>query len=235
MFSINTNDVRKLEVDLKTFARKSIPFATRKTLNDSAFAARAIAQADVRESMVNRNRFTVQSIQVDQAKTLKIPRQEATVGSIARYMEDQEFGAIKSKKGKVGVQISTSYSAGQGQNRQPRTRLPRKANSMARINLSRSRKKTHSRKHRNLLAIKQASASGREFVFLELRKSKGIFRVIGGKSRPKIKMVHDMTRESVIIPKNPWLSPAFKEALRMQPAFYADALRFQARKHNQFT
>ena len=235
MFAINTNDVRKLEDDLKTFARKSVPFATRKTLNDSAFAARAIAQADVRESMVNRNRFTAQSIQVDQAKTLQISRQEAIVGSIADYMEDQEFGAIKSKTGNEGVQIATSYSAGQGENGQPRTRLPRKANTMAQIQLSKRRSKGTGRKQRNLVAIKQAAATGRKYVFLDLGKSKGIFKVIGGKRRPKIKMVHDMTRESVVIPKNPWLKPAFDEALRMQPAFYADALRFQARKHNLFT
>ena len=235
MFAINTNDVRKLEDDLKTFARKSVPFATRKTLNDSAFAARAIAQADVRESMVNRNRFTAQSIQVDQAKTLQISRQAAIVGSIADYMEDQEFGAIKSKTGKEGVQIATSYSAGQGENGQPRTRLPRKANTMSQIQLSKRRSKGTSRKQRNLVAIKQAAATGRKYVFLDLGKSKGIFKVIGGKRRPKIKMVHDMTRESVVIPKNPWLKPAFDEALRMQPAFYADALRFQARKHNLFT
>lgn len=232
MFAINNSDIKKLEADLKTFAMKSVPFATRKTLNDSAFAARAIAQADVRESMVNRNRFTAQSIQVDQAKTLKISSQEAIVGSIAGYMEDQEFGAIKSKTGKHGVQIATSYSAGQGQ---PRTRLPRKANTMAQIQLSKGRKKTYSRKQRNLVAIKQAASSGRKFVFLDLGKSKGIFRVIGGERRPKIKMVHDMSRQSVVIPKNPWLAPAFNEALRMQPAFYADALRFQARKHNLFT
>lgn len=234
MFAINTIDVKKLEDDLKTFARKSVPFATRKTLNDSAFAARAIAQADVRKLMVNRNRFTAQSIQVDQAKTLQISRQAAIVGSIADYMEDQEFGSIKSKGGKEGVQIATSYSAGQGQNAQPRTRLPRKANAMAHIKLSKGRKKTHSRKQRNLVAIKQAAASGRKFVFLDLRKSKGIFRVIGGQRRPKIRMVHDMTRQSVVIPSNPWLKPAFDEALRMQPAFYADALRFQARRHGLF-
>lgn len=235
MFKINTSDVQELEDDLDLFARKALPFATRKTLNDSAFAARAIAQADVRSSMINRNRFTAQSIQVEMSKTLQISRQEAIVGSTAVYMEDQEFGAIQHKKGKYGVQIATSYSAGQGENGQPRTRLPRKANAMASIQLSKRRKKGSSRKQQNLVAIKQAATTGRKFIFLDLGMRKGIFKVIGGKRRPKIKMVHDMSRQSVVIPKNPWLAPAFEEALRMQPAFYADALRFQARKHNLFT
>ena len=234
MFSIKTEDIKQLEKDLKTFARDAMPFATRKTLNDSAFAARSIAQADVKSGMVNRNRFTVQSIRVNMAKGMNISKQSAAIGSIADYMEDQEFGAIKSKKGKHGIAIATSYSAGQGQGAQPRTRLPRKANKMASIQLSSRRKKGSSRKQQNLVAIKQAATSGRKFIFLDLGKSKGIFKVVGGKKKPKIKMVHDMSRQSVVIPKNPWLKPAFDEAMRMTPAFYADALRFQARRRGLF-
>ena len=234
MFVVNSSDIRRLESDLKTFARQSVPFATRKTLNDSAFAARAIAQADIKSGMVNRNKFTVQSVRVEQAKTLQISRQQAVVGSIADYLEDQEFGAIKSKTGKEGVGISTSYAAGQGLNKQPRTRLPRKANKMANIQLTNRRSKGSSRKQRNLVTIKEAASSGRKFVFLDLGRTKGIFKVIGGKRNTKIKMVQDMTRESVVIPRNPWLKPAFEEALRMQPAFYADALRFQGRRLGLF-
>ena len=234
MFGVNNSDIRELERDLKTFASRAYPYATRKTLNDAAFQAQKIARVDVQRDMVLRNRFTVQSIQVDQAKTLQISRQEATIGSIADYMEDQEFGAVKAKGGKEGVAIATSYSAGQGENAQPRTRLPRKPNTMANIQLQRRRKKGSNRKQQNLIAIKQAAASGRKYVFLDLGRRKGIFKVTGGKRRPKIKMVHDMTKESVIIPKNPWLKPAFDESARMLPAFYADALRFQLRRRNLF-
>jgi len=234
MFEINSSDIKKLEADLKQFAERSLPFATKKTLNDAAFAARAISQSDVKRSMVLRNKFTLQSIQVRQAKTLRISKQESIVGSTAGYMEDQEFGATETKTGKEGVQIPTSFSAGQGQDSQPRTRLPRKANTMQQIQLSKGGRKTYSKKQRNLVAIKEAAASGRKYVFLDLDKSKGIFKVTGGKRRPKIKMVHDMSNPSIIIPKNPWLLPAFNEAIRMQPAFYADALRFQARKQGLF-
>lgn len=235
MFAINDRDIKKLERDLKTFARKAFPFATKKTLNDAAFQTQRIARVDIKEDLTLRNRFTVQSIQVEQARTLQVSRQAAVVGSIADYMEDQEFGAIKSKKGKQGVQIATSYSAGQGENAQPRTRLPRKANTMAQIQLQRRRKKGSNRKQLNIIAIKQAAETGRKYVFLDLGKRKGIFKVIGGKRRPKIKMVHDMTSQSVVIPRSPWLKPAFDEATRMIPAFYADALRFQLRRRNLFT
>lgn len=229
MFGVDTREIKNMERDLKTFAKQAYPFATRKTLNDAAFQAQKIARVDVRENMTTRNRFTVQSIQVEQARTLQVSRQAAVVGSTADYMEDQEFGAVKSNP-----TIATSYSAGQGENAQPRTRLPRKANKMASISLSKRRKKGSNRKQQNLIAIQQAATTGRKFVFLDLGRRKGIFKVTGGKRRPKIKMVHDMTRQSVVIPKNPWLKPAFDETLRMVPAFYADALRFQLRRRNIF-
>lgn len=234
MFSIQDRDIKNLEKDLQAFAHRAYPFATRKTLNDGAFQARSIAQADIKSSMTLRNRFTLQSIQVDQARTLRVSRQEATIGSIADYMEDQEFGAVKSKTGSEGVVIATSYSSGEGENATPRTRLPRKPNRMANIQLSKRRKKGAGRKQQNIAAIKGAAKSGRKYVFLDLGRSKGIFKVTGGKRRPKIKMVHDMSRGSVFIPANPWLKPAFDEAARMVPAFYADALRFQLRRHGLF-
>lgn len=234
MFGVDNRDIRELERDLKTFANRAYPYATRQTLNDTAFQAQRIAREDVRNDMVLRNRFTVQSIQVDQARTLAVSRQAATVGSIADYMEDQEFGATKAKKGSEGVAIATSYSAGQGQDAQPRTRLPRKPNKLANIQLQNTRRRGSSRKQRNLIAIKDAAASGNKFVFLDLGRRKGIFRVTGGKRNPKIRMVHDLSNQSVVIPKNPWLKPAFDESLRMLPAFYADALRFQLRRNGLF-
>lgn len=234
MIGVDNRDIRELERDLKTFANRAYPYATRQTLNDTAFQAQRIAREDVRNDMVLRNRFTVQSIQVDQARTLAVSRQAATVGSIADYMEDQEFGATKAKKGSEGVAIATSYSAGQGQDAQPRTRLPRKPNKLANIQLQNKRRRGSSRKQRNLIAIKDAAASGNKFVFLDLGRRKGIFRVTGGKRNPKIRMVHDLSNQSVVIPKNPWLKPAFDESLRMLPAFYADALRFQLRRNGLF-
>jgi hypothetical protein len=232
-FTINSPDIQRLQDDLEFFARRSIPFATKKALNDSAFAARAIAQADIRASMTTRNQFTARSVRVTQANTLRISRQAAIVGSIADYMADQEFGAVQAKTGNVGVAIPTSFAAGQGEARL-RTRLPRRANKLSNIQLSRGRNRSQSRAQRNIVAIRRAAASGRKFVFLDLQRSKGIFKVTGGQRRPKIKMVYDLSRQSVVIPANPWLRPAFNEAITMQPAFYADALRFQARRHGLF-
>ena len=101
---------------------------------------------DVKERMILRNQFTTRSIQVRQTKTLQVSRQKAAVGSTANYMEDQEFGAVKSKTGKQGVVIPTSYSSGEGKNAYPRTRLPKKANRMPSIRLGKRRRARSSRK-----------------------------------------------------------------------------------------
>ncbi len=232
MFSINNENVKKLERDLKQFAHRALPFATKKTLNDAAFQARRIIQADLPKRMTLRNKFTMRSIRVERATGLNIRRQEATIGSTAAYMEDQEFGGKRTAKGKEGVPIPTAWSAGQGENTK-RTRLPRKINKLNNIRLANRRKKG-SKKQRNAIAIQQAAKTGQKFVFLELQRRKGIFKVIG-KRKIKIKMVHDLTRKSVIIPKNPWLKPAFDETIRMIPAFYADALRFQLKRRGLLT
>jgi hypothetical protein len=242
MFGIDSKEIKRLERDLKFFAKRAYPFATKKTLNDGAFQAQKIARADVQKKMVNRNRYTVQSIRVDQARTLDVNRQMSVIGSTADYMEDQEFGAIKTKSGKEGVSIPTSYSSGEGDNARPRKRLPRKPNRMSSIKLTKNRRRAKNRKQANLFKVQNAVTTGKRIVFMDFGRKKGIFRVIGGRKKfkrgwpkgAKVRQLHDMSEPSVVIPRNPWLKPAFDEAVRMLPAFYADALRFQLKRNQLF-
>lgn len=234
MLTINDKQIRRYEDDLKTFKRKAYPFATRATVNGAAFSARGFAQENIRNSMIERNRFTASSVRVKQSRTLDVRRQAAIVGSIADYMEDQEFGATKTRKGKKGVPIQTSYSAGLAKDAQPRTRLPRKANALQNIQLRKRRKKGSSRKHQNFIAIRQAAETGSKYVYLDLGRKQGIFRVLGGKRRPYIRMVADLSETSVNIPKNPWLAPAVARTEQEIPGLYAEALRFQLRRHGLF-
>jgi len=235
MIGLDDKDIWKYERDLRKFADKAFPFATRNTINRGAFTAQKKAKENVREQMTLRNRFTERTIQVVPEKTeLNISRQEARVGSTADYMEDQEFGHIKRKGGKDGVPIATGYSAGQ-QGQQPRSRLPRKANKLQNIQLSKRRgRKGASKMQANMIKVKQAAESGQKYVFLDLRRGPGIFKVLGGKRRPRIKMVWDLSRQSVVIPKNPWLKPAVDETQPLMPGFYRDSLEFQARRNGLF-
>lgn len=233
MFTLDDREIVDLQGQLKTFASRAYPFATKQTVNKAAFVARGHAQEEIRENMTTRNRFTVQSIQVDMARTLNVSRQAAIVGSTADYMADQEFGGVKTKKGKQGVAIATGYSAGQ-EGQSERTRLPRKANKLANIRLSKRGRGKGSRIQRNFVKVKEAAASGQKYVFLDLRRGEGIFRVLGGKRKPRIKMVHDLSRPSVNIPRNPWLAPAVKQTEKQIPGIYRDALIFQLKRNKLF-
>ena len=233
MLKIDDKDIRKLENDLKTFAHRAYPFATKNTINQSAFKAQHIAKQTVRNKMITRNKFTEQSIRVEQSKTLNVDKQMAIVGSTADYMETQEFGGTKSSKGGKNIAIATSYSAGQS-GQQPRTRLPRAANKMKNIQLRPTARNAKTRKQRNLIAIKNAAASGSKYVYLDLGRKQGIFKVLGGKKRPKIRMVHDLSQKSVEIDKNPWLKPSVDETKQYIPQIYKKSLEFQVKRNNIF-
>jgi hypothetical protein len=240
MFKINDKQVINFERDLKAFAHRAFPFATKNTLNQAAFHAQKLAKRDVQVKMILRNKFTLQSIRVDQAKSLVVRDQESAMGSTLDYMVDQEFGAMKFKKGSKGVVIPTGFSAGQ-EGQQPRTRLPRARNKMKNIKLSK-RRTAKNQKQSMIFAVQDAVTSGDKYVFIDLGKRQGIFKVVGGDKNfkrgwpdgAKIKMVHDMSRDSVRIPRNPWLKPAVDTTVVKMPEFYRSSLVFQLKKQGLF-
>lgn len=241
MFKIDNKSIKRLEAELKTFAHKALPFATKSTLNMAAFDAQKEARSIISDKMVERNKFTRQSIRVDQAKTLNMRRQESIVGSITDYMADQEFGGTKASRGKRGVAIPTSYSAGQ-KGQRPRTRLPRKPNKLANIRLKKGKRTPKNRKQRMVFAVQDAVTTGNRTIFLDLGRRQGIFRVVGGRKKfkrgwPKgarLEMLHDLTSKTVRIPRNPWLAPATKRTEKKIPGFYREAITFQLKRRGLF-
>jgi hypothetical protein len=232
MFEITDKETKQFESDLKQFAAKALPFATKSTLNKTAFESRRNWQRNIKDDMVNRNRFTQQSIRVEQARGLNMSTQAATVGSLAPYMATQEFGGT-SKGGRGDKAIATSYSAGQGEGTRPRTRLPRKPNKMANIRLQRARG-AKGRKARNVVAVKQAAESGNRYAYLDLGRRKGIFRVMGSKKNLRVRMVWDLTKRSVRVPRTPTLGPAVRTVAPRVPEFYREALQFQLKRRGLF-
>ena len=234
MFSIDDKQIKRYETDLKRFADRAFPFATRQTINSAAFTAQSKAKEIIRNEMTLRNKFTLSTIQVRPDKReLNVSRQAAYVGSTVDYMQDQEFGAQKRATGRYGVPIATSYAAGQSGNK--RTRLPSRPNKMQEIRLSKRRGgRVANRMQANLMTVKHAAATGQRYVFLNLRRGEGIFRVLGGKKKPRIKMVWDLSRKSVVVPKQPWLAPAVAATNPFIPGIYEDALKFQMRRNRIF-
>lgn len=233
MFKTDLEDVKQYESDLKTFARQAFPFATKATVNSAAFATRSQYQSNMRDDLILRNRWTERSVRVEKATTLNVSRQEAIVGSLADYMADQEFGATVHGSSKHQP-IATNYAAGQGMSNAPRTRLPRRPNQLKSIQLKRASRGAKSRVANTVATVRAAAANGDKFVYLDLGRRKGIFRVLGGKRKPYIRMVWDLTRRSVHVRANPMLLPATRTVQRTIPQLYRDALLFQLRRAGVF-
>lgn len=236
MFGIDNKDLKKLEKDLKQMASRALPFATKATLNKTAFDTRKIALDQIKGKMITRNRFTAQSIRVDIAKTLNISRQEAVIGSTADYMETQEFGGTKRAQGAKSVAIATNASSGEAKSSGPRRKLPRRANLLKNIRLRRRLAGGTTRKQRNRILVAEAAKAGGagRFIHLDLGRRSGIFKVTGGKRKPKLTMLWDTGRKVVRIPKNPWLAPSVKRGEKQLARNYRKALEFQIKRLDLF-
>lgn len=246
MIRIDVTDFKDFENALGTFRHKALPFAHKSMLNETAFVAQNVAQKRVRNSMILRNRFTLQSIRVNQSKTLNIRRQFSTIGSTERYMLDQEFGGVRVKSGKHGVPIPTSFSAGQAEKSRPRMKLPRTR--LPKLRLSRNRKRPagqpKGRRQAILFKIQDAVTSGRRVFFHDFgtRRGVGIFKVKGGRKGfkrggpkgAKLKMLFSFAKPVISVPRRPWLKPAVDAASKRMPALYVKALKFQLRRFGLF-
>lgn len=243
MLQIDDKDIKKLENDLKVFAHKAFPFATKNTLNQSAFKAMNIAKQNVRNQMITRNKFTEQSIRVEQTKTLNTAKQAAYVGSIAEYMEDQEFGGTTSKKGKNKTVLPTSFSAGQD-GQIPRTKLPTNVNKLKNIALR--RKILHgnfkSKRQKFFIHALLAANEGQKNIYIPGKQNGtgGIYRVWGrlkkkGRfTRVKMKMLYSFRRNPSRIPKNSWLKPSIEETTKYMPEIYKQSLEYQIKRNGLF-
>lgn len=229
MITADLTQIKRYESELKTFARKSYPFATKQTINRAAFEVRKKSQKSLQDDFTLRNSFTRQSIRVVQSRTLNVSQQEARVGSVAAYLETQEFGGTVKGDAGESKPIATSYSAGQGRGVRPRTRLPRKPNRLQSISL-RKRSTAAARKQRNRIAVQEAAAGGSKYVYLNLGRRKGLFKVTGGVRRPKVNMVWDLSRRAVQVRSKPWLKPSTDKIKRQMPRYYAEALRYQLQR-----
>lgn len=228
MIDIDTRDAKALERQLREIKSKAIPYAIRSTQNGLAFKGMQLARETVNDKMITRNKFAIQSIQVDRAR----PGQNYSVlGSTQDFMKTQEFGGVVRDP-----TITTQYASGEGVgSSSPRKRLASKVNSLRAIRLKSKAAKGKSRKQRNLIKIIDAVNSGSKFIYLETEKTKGIFKVVGGKKNPKkggpkgakLRMVHRTDIKAVTIKANPWLQPAVVKLAPFAQGIYSKALQYQ--------
>ncbi len=215
LITFNDRSLKRLEKQVEKIGRAAVPFAIRDMNNDLAFETRKEYIANTHKQMTTRSTFIAKSIQVAKARRFQDP---ARTGALERadFMETQESGGVVKRKGKQGKPIATGYASGEGQTVRPRRKLVRPSNRLSRIELK-HRGNAANRKQRNLVAVKMAAESTNKYVFLDLGRCRGIFKIIGGKRKPRPKMVYDLTRTAVTVPRNPMLGPAVDKSVRKGP------------------
>jgi hypothetical protein len=216
--TVRFNGLSKLFRDLEKFRAKAIPFAMRATLNETAFEARKLWVDEIKRTLITRNTFTERSLRVERATGRTVAGMRAVLGSLAPYMGDREGGAPE-RRGPV----PTTVASGEGRGGKPRRRLVRKPNRIGAIQLP-AKLRQGSRKQRTAVTISMAARKGHRYVFLELERRKGFFRVSGGKRRAKVDMLWDTTKATHTTKPHPTLAPALKRVARLVPGIQRKAL-----------
>jgi hypothetical protein len=231
-FTIDTRDVKKLQREMAFFGDKLHPKAQANALNRGAFETRQKYAKASRRKFTIRNRFTERSIQFEKVKGLNPRNQVAVVGSTADYMLDQEFGTTITKTGKHGVDIPTSSASGEGPTATPRRRVVRRANLRGSITLQRRRIKARSKKQYIVSSIKATAKQGgrNRFLYLPFDRHPGIYKVMGGKRKPRIVLMHDFSKPSVVIQARRPLKQSVDIIAPRVPGYYVKSARFQLKR-----
>lgn len=243
MIRADMTDVRALRRDLEAFSRKAWPYANRSALNGMAFAGRREYRDQMQQRLTLRNRWTINSVQVQTARGTDPRRQMAVTGSVAPYMADTEFGTTHRPQGRTGVPLATSRAAGQPRG-VPRTRVPSRRNRLSNIKLGGKAVTPKTPAQRLVLLARQAVETGRRQIYHDGRHGprRGIYQVRGGSlQRPrgwprgaKLDMLWDLSRDSVRQPATPLLGPAAQSVERRGPDLYVEAIRYQIERQRLF-
>ena len=235
-FGITWDDreLKGFELDLKTFAHKAFPHATKRMLNDTAFAGQKIARKKIIPAkFVQRAKGkggAAGSVLVNRATGLKPSQQRSEMGSIQKFMADQEFGSVRRGSGTRGKPIPTQFA----RRAKVRNRLVATVNRLERIRLnagprraSFNRRRFANTGQRLMVRVKQARDSGSKFFFLDHPTKPGIYKFVRG----KIKLISFMGKKSVTLRPRPWLAPTVKVTGPLMPVFYKRRLKEQLKRH----
>lgn len=226
--TIDFHETVELEKMLTRVRRQALPFATRQTQTDLAFASRKEWQDLMGNRMKLRSKYTANSVRVSKATGLNIATQAARVGSAVGYLNRQEDGATVNKTRKHGVPIPAAAPG--------RRRLRGKTPSANKFQAVKVQARTGGGKRGvRLQALMRIAAKGTGFAFLNLGKTKGIFRIKQGARKLIVRKVWDLTKRSVTIKPNPTMEPAVERVMRLQrERIWRKNLIYQLRRHRAF-
>lgn len=239
---IDLSQVAEFEADLRVFARSALPFAVKDTLNKAAYEGQYRSRNNIKSGMINRNKWTQNSVKINRAHGNDVDEMRSKVGSLNPYMKDQEEGGTRSES--EGVPIARGYAAGQ-QGANVRTKVVRKGNRLNNILLASraSPRRARNKRQEILFKAQDAVTSGKRFFYHEFSdRKKGIYRVVGGRRSfkrglpkgAKIRTVYDMSHNSTTVRPTHWLSDAVASVKEDMPRIYFHSLVQQLHRHGLF-
>lgn len=235
MLRVDSEQVRYFERRLANIRQRSIPYAQRQTLNDTAFHARRVAVNQINDRFTLRNKWSERSLGVNRASGLDPRSMQAAMGSTLDYMRDQEFGGANRSP------IPTTAASGEPESARTRRRPVRRANRVSNLQVAR-RVRSRNPKQQVIASVQDSIRHGRRpFILDGPSPQRGIYTVRGGRlgrrrgwpSGARLIMLQSLTRQPVRYRARPWLQPSASLAMQAQPTFYARALQFQLDRANR--
>jgi len=230
--NVTVKGLDEMQRQLETIAKRSVPFAARETVNTLAFEGRRIWQAEMASSLTLRNNFTARRALVEKARTLRVDAMEAKLGHTEPYMANLEHGKPERAE-KRWRPVPTEVAAGQpkGSLSSGRKKIVRPKNIITRLGSLKTKGFAgRPRKARNARAVQQAIKTGKRLALLDFGRRKGVYKVMGGKRRPKVVKLYDLSRRTTPMPKIPTLQRTLKKTLALAPRVAHDALSKQLKR-----
>ncbi len=239
---LDLSQIKEFEADLKVFAKSALPFAVKDTLNKAVYEGQYRARQNIDRRMINRNKWTQNSVKANRAHGNDIDSMESRVGSLNPYMKDQEEGGGRSESN--GVPIARGAASGQI-GASVRDKAVRKGNRLSNILLAKrsgGRMAKHSRQA-YVFKVQDAVTSGNKFFYHEFSSTrKGIYKVVGGRrgfkrgipKGAKVRTMYDMSHTSTIVKATHWLSDAVESTRKDMPKMYWHSLAQQLQRRGLF-
>ena len=152
-------------------------------------------------------------------------------------MASQEFGGVRTSRGKKGYALPTTTASFESRAARPRLKMARGKRKRSSIRLTKVSVKSFNRKHHivNTVRAVAAKGGGNKFAYLPIQgKGKGIYRITGKGKKAKIDMIYALNAKSVTIKKEPTLTPAVNTIIPQMPGFYKEAAEKRMKKVFKF-
>lgn len=230
---VDTRQIKAFERALEAVGQTTRT-AERRAINTAAFMARGEWQAKIDRELVQRNQFTRGSIRVEQARRDGEP---SVVGSIAPYMDEQEFG------GSTKRPYVTPSATGEGDRAYPRRKYPTLSspNRMKNIRLRKGPMTVRGKsftpktiKQEVFLRVREAVSRREKYIMLDIPGKRGVYRLDARGGGPiwnperthgpggivSMKMIYAAHRKQLRIPRHATLAPVIQSIEKRLPVVY---------------